>query len=401
MRQIRGNMSRRDFVRFAGAGALGAAGMLSLGGSLGKAHAAEQETFKIVGGAEDLIEPIIKEFEATFGMKFEATLDTHAGIVNRMLTGGDKIFDAVECCMSFMQVLWDAGIFQPIPVEELKFFNDYRHFWVDPKSFGTDSTGWPAAWLFTDETKKFVKFAPQLWAMDTIAYNWEKVIPMPLTRMAIYDEKYAGKVGIWNDVAYGIRQQAFPLFWNGIIPGPKSGDINNLTNEEIDMVIEYLIEKKKQGQFRAVWDAFPQIVDLHTSGEVWISDAWQPAVLECQRRGAPIRYTYVWEGFVAWCHTVGIPKAASPEARRRALTFINWWNDGPPAKHICENGYLIATSNERAKKYLTEAQYKKWYLGQLRDCGPLEVQIFWKAWWDHWPENMKYMTKRWQQFLAA
>jgi hypothetical protein len=98
---------------------------------------------------------------------------------------------------------------------------------------------------------------------------------------------------------------------------------------------------------------------------------------------------------------VAIPKKASKEGYQRALKFINFWNDGVPAKHICENGYNIATNDERARKHVSEAQFKKWYLGHNRDCGPLDVQLYWKAWWDHWPENMKYITRRWQQFLAA
>jgi putative spermidine/putrescine transport system substrate-binding protein len=399
MKEQRHNMSRREFLYYSGAAAaIGAVSAVGLG-PVGKAHAAE--SFKIIGGAEDLIGPIIKEFEKTHGMKMETTLVTHAVLNNKMLTGGDRIYDACESCLSFMQVLSEADILRPIPVKDLKYFSQLRDWFVDEKAVGTDHTGWPASNIFYDEKKEFVKYAPQLWGYDTLAYNWEKVAPMPLTRMILFDEKYAGKTGIWNDPVYGFRNTAMVIWRHGLMPKPKSGNESQLTKEEVDMVFEFLVEKKKQGQFRAVWDNWPQILDLHSSGELWLSDAWQPAVLECQRRGVPIRYAYVWEGFDAWCHVVAIPKKASEEAYQRALTFINWWNDGAPGKHICENGYLIATNNERAKKHLSEAQFKKWYLGQGRDCGPIEIQKRWIAHWDQWPKEIKYYTKRWQQFLAA
>lgn len=398
MKETRRNLSRRDFLRFSGAAGLGLAATVSGVGT--ERAAAQEESFKIIGGAEDLIEPIMKEFEATFGMKFEGTMVSHAECNNKMLTGGDRIYDACESCMSFFTVLWEAGILQPIPVEELTYFKDLRPFFVDEKAFGADILGWPASNVFTDEKKTHVKFAPQLWGQDTVAYNYEKVNPMPLTRMCLHDEKFAGRTAIWNDPVYGFRNTAMVMWRHGLMPKPASGTEAQLSPEEVDIVFEFLAEKKKQGQYRAVWDNWPQILDLHTSGELWLSDAWQPAVLECQRRGSPIRYAYVWEGFDNWCHVVGIPKAVSPEGRARALKFINWWNDGAPGKHICENGYLLATNNERAQKHLTPEQYNKWYLGQGRDCGPTDIQMQWTAHWDHWPKEIKYYTKRWQQFLA-
>jgi len=185
------------------------------------------------------------------------------------------------------------------------------------------------------------------------------------------------------------------------MPKPKSGDVNNMTREEIDMVAEFLIEKKKQGQFRVIWESWSQLIDLHTSGEIWLSDAWQPATLECQRRGTPIHYAYIWEGTCGWAHVVGIPKNAPEGGYQRAMDYINWWQDGPPAPMIAPNGYLLITTNDRAKMYMDEAGYKKWYLGQQRDLGPLDRQLMGIGWWDKWPENLKYLTKRWQQFLAA
>ena len=95
MKEKRKNMSRREFMQYTGAGALGIAGGLNLGGFITEAHAAD-EPFRIIGGPEDLLPPIIEEFEKTFKIKFEPTLATHPELNNKMLTGGDRIYDAAE-----------------------------------------------------------------------------------------------------------------------------------------------------------------------------------------------------------------------------------------------------------------------------------------------------------------
>jgi hypothetical protein len=91
-------------MQYAGVGALGMAGALSLGG-VRRAQASEKKDyqmsddktpFKILGGGEDLIEPVLKGYENTFGRVMEGTLKTHAEVNNIILTGGDRVYDAAE-----------------------------------------------------------------------------------------------------------------------------------------------------------------------------------------------------------------------------------------------------------------------------------------------------------------
>jgi putative spermidine/putrescine transport system substrate-binding protein len=40
-----------------------------------------------------------------------------------------------------------------------------------------------------------------------------------------------------------------------------------MTHEEVDTVINFLIERKKDGQFRAIWEDYGQCVNMLASGE--------------------------------------------------------------------------------------------------------------------------------------
>jgi putative spermidine/putrescine transport system substrate-binding protein len=51
-----------------------------------------------------------------------------------------------------------------------------------------------------------------------------------------------------------------------------------MTPEEVKTVIDFLIERKRAGQFRVIWSSFEQAVDLLTSKEVHVLDGWEPIV---------------------------------------------------------------------------------------------------------------------------
>ncbi len=51
--------------------------------------------------------------------------------------------------------------------------------------------------------------------------------------------------------------------------------------------MKFLISKKKDGQFRALWGDFGELVNLMASGEMVVCDAWQPAVMAVKAQGKP------------------------------------------------------------------------------------------------------------------
>ena len=53
---------------------------------------------------------------------------------------------------------------------------------------------------------------------------------------------------------------------------------DDMTPAEIKTVVDFLIDKKKEGQFRTLWSSFEQAVNLLVSKEVKVLDCWEPMV---------------------------------------------------------------------------------------------------------------------------
>src|SRR5206468_9796057 len=92
-------------------------------------------------------------------------------------------------------------------------------------------------------------------------------------------------------------------------PTRRSSDLNklasikdpaNMTPAEIKTVVDFLIEKKKAGQFRVIWSSFEQSVNLLTSREVYVMDCWEPMVFVAKKKGVNAVYAAPKEGYLLW-----------------------------------------------------------------------------------------------------
>ena len=108
----------------------------------------------------------------------------------------------------------------------------------------------------------------------------------------------------------------------GYLKASGAGDhaIDNLTHEELDQVIDFMIERKRAGQFRAIWEDYGQCVNLLASGEVWLADAWNPVVEDVKKQGVVCKYATPKEGFTAWFHGVAVPKTRRTSRRRLIMS---------------------------------------------------------------------------------
>ena len=52
----------------------------------------------------------------------------------------------------------------------------------------------------------------------------------------------------------------------------------NLSPGEAKLVADFLIERKKAGQFRVLWSSFEETIDLLGNKEVYVINCWKPAV---------------------------------------------------------------------------------------------------------------------------
>ena len=179
----------------------------------------------------------------------------------------------------------------------------------------------------------------------------------------------------------------------------------------IEEAAKFLISKKKEGQFRALWGDFGELVNLLASGEMVIADAWQPAVMAVKAQGVECSYATMKSGYRGW--SIGIsPLKTSPNLEAVAA-YADYWLSGPPAIAVSEQGYYSPTTN--VKNVMDPDKYAFWYEGKpwvgatergikegdLRDGGSLEERAANVAYWHQWPDEYDLLIQKWDEFLSA
>ena len=135
----------------------------------------------------------------------------------------------------------------------------------------------------------------------------------------------------------------------------KYGDKGNMTKEEIDKTIDFLIKAKKDGQFRAFWKTFDESVNLMASGEVVIQSMWSPAVAAVRAKGIPCIYQPLKEGYRAWGGGLGLAKHLQGAQLDAAYEYINWYLSGWVGAYLNRQGYYSAVL-ETAKDFMSRGR---------------------------------------------
>ena len=141
-----------------------------------------------------------------------------------------------------------------------------------------------------------------------------------------------------------------------------------MTREEIDFLIDFLIEKKKAGHFRAFWETFGQSVNLMVSGEVALESMWSPAVTAIKAEGIPCVYAFPKEGMRGWHGGLSISAKVTGKALDQAYEYIDWWLAGWPGAFVARQGYYMSVP-ENVKGHLEPEEWGFLVRGQARREG--------------------------------
>ena len=203
-------------------------------------------------------------------------------------------------------------------------------------------TGAESTEFATDPTE-FMTLIPTIYNADTLGIRPD-LIDVPIESWAeLVDPKFKGKTSILNIPSIGIMDAGEVAQASGIV---KYGDKGNMTKEEIDKTIAFLIEAKKDGQFRAFWKKFDESVNLMASGEVVIQSMWSPAVTKVRQKGIPCNYQPLKEGYRAWGAGLGIPTHVEGKTLDAAYEFINWYLSGWVGAFLNRQGYYSAVLDD-------------------------------------------------------
>ena len=373
---------------------------------------------RTIGLGVSVQDRFLREFERRSGHKAIGKVAGLTPMITEWLAGGYTSYDTNETNANRNAALWNAGLLQPIPVEKLVPWKDARDLYTSDKALGYNpKNGWPLAEIWVDpNTQKEFKLVPQFFNCDSIGYRYDLTKEDITSWGALVDPKYKGKVGIFNDSLLTPGWCAGYMRKNGLA---QIADDANMTHQEVDAVIDFLIGKKKEGQFRAIWEDYGQCVNLLASGEVWVTDSWNPVVEDVKKQGVVCKYAFPKEGFTAWFHGVAIAKD-TPNLQA-AIDYVNFCLEGWWGSQVAPQGYYSPTTT--CEKYLKASKktdpegkyndYEWWYLGgesedpkagwpiRGRDTGSFKKRWSNIMHWMVWPDDPDYYAQRWNDFLSA
>ena len=371
---------------------------------------------RTIGLGVSVQDRFLNEFERRTGHSTSGKVTTLTAMITEWLAGGAQNYDTNETNANRNQALWDTGLLQPIPVDSVIPWQYARDTYTSPEALGFDPvSGFPLAEVWVDPANQTeFKLVPQFYNCDSIGYRYDLTGEDITSWGALFDEKYKGKVAILNDSLLTPGWAAGYLKKSGQLEIART---DNMTQEELDQVINFMIERKKAGQFRAIWEDYGQAVNLLASGEVWLADAWNPVIEDVKKQGVVCKYATPEEGFTAWFHGIAVQKD-TPNLDA-ALDYINFCLEGWWGSQVALQGYYSPTTT--CDIYLQEARdtspdytdYEWWYQGGSgpepkegwpitgRDTGSYDTRWGNIMHWMTWPDDPDYYATRWNDFLSA
>ncbi len=99
----------------------------------------------------------------------------------------------------------------------------------------------------------------------------------------------------------------------------------DLTQSELGAVMEFLIKKKRDGQFRTFWNGWQNGLSLIVNEEVYVMTGWEPIVYAAQEKGIDARYAVPKEGYEGWSNDLLLHIGAETRGLvDLAHEFANW-----------------------------------------------------------------------------
>ncbi len=419
-------ITRRSLLKTAGAAAGAAAGSGVITG-FPTIWAQNPITLRQIGTGVSNINAVAEKCKEDLGITLEMTaLDSDAA-AQRTVTQPNS-YDIADIEYWILKKVFPAGVIQPMDTSKLTYYDKVVPLFKngkltsdsviaqgtaphtvgfveskDAKEFASGETGW-----FT--------MMPTIYNADTLGIRPDLVGREITTWADILDPAFKGKTSILNIPSIGIMDAAMIMEAAGEI---KYADKGNMTKEEIDKTIDFLIKVKQGGQFRAFWKSFDESVNLMASGEVVIQSMWSPAVAAVRSKGIACKYQPLKEGYRSWGGGLGLASHLSGAQLDAAYEYINWYTSGWVGGYLNRQGYYSACM-DTAKEYMSEDEWGFWIEGKaaqndilspegkvmekagaVRDGGSFEERMGSVACWNSVMDEDRYMVRRWNEFIAS
>jgi putative spermidine/putrescine transport system substrate-binding protein len=419
-------ISRRSLLK-TGAAAIGvAAGSGAITG-FPTIWAQNPITLRQFGTGVSNLNAIADKCKEDLGITLEMTATDSDAAAQRAVTQPDS-YDIADIEYWIAKKVYPAGVMQPMDTKKLTYYDKLVPLFITgkltPESVIAQGTaphtvGFVEAQdskTFAKEPTQWMTMVPTIYNADTLGIRPDLVGREITTWADIMDPAFKGKTSILNIPSIGIMDAAMIMEAMGNI---KYADKGNMTTEEIDKTIDFLIKAKQDGQFRAFWKSFDESVNLMASGEVVIQSMWSPAVAAVRSKGIACKYQPLKEGYRAWGGGLGLAAHLEGAKLDAAYEYINWYTSGWVGGYLNRQGYYSAAM-DTAKKFMSEDEWGFWVEGKpakgdivapdgkvmekagaVRDGGSFTERMGKVACWNSVMDEDRYMVKRWNEFIAA
>ena len=215
-------------------------------------------------------------------------------------------------------------------------------------------------------------------------------------------DKTRGKTAYDQTWTYSLGPAALFLKTTGKV---NVADVADMTGDEAKQVVDYLIERKKAGQFRTLHSAFEEQVQLLTNKEIVIINCWEPATREANLKLGPgtVRYAYTVEGYFKWGHGAYVASQAKDRGNLDAIyKVLNYFLGGEyRALQARDRGYA-GPNMDLGVEYATKAGWSADEIEALKATDAKVARKFKKPYVSTTtPTNADAMENEWQRFLNA
>lgn len=328
------------------------------------------------------------------GVNLVAIGNAPSAVVNVLLAGGGKsIYDIINIVGGMQRPLVENKLIDPIDLSRLPNWqkNSYIQENFVPGKPGFNFIG----------DKNTVYGVPSVLQGDSFAYLPEATGALD-SYGALFDPRFKGYVALEDN--YTTAGQKTALY----LKASKLASINNpadMTASEFRTVVDFLIEKKRDGQFRALWSSFEQAVNMIVSKEVRVIDCWEPMVGAAQAKGVKAVYAQPKEGYLLWAmaaYLVNNPRR-STEQTKAAYALLDFLIGPWYGAKITLTRFYMTNSQAVGYAAANPAEFPPAQAQRIAQIDEAVKQKFKRGgvWQNRWPTAVEAYESEWARFKAA
>ncbi|MCZ6605191.1 MAG: extracellular solute-binding protein [Alphaproteobacteria bacterium] len=421
------DVSRRKVLKGAAVTAGAVAGSQVIGAPMIWAQNIKDITLNHTGMSYSVLIDIARQATEDLGFTVEMSVTDHGGLLNRMANEPTAL-DIADSEIWQTKIYVPQGVTQAVDINRIDLWDKITPIYTRGRFAGAEVSregdspfeimyrSSKDAKSFNDGQTQWATFMPGVYNADTLGIRPD-LIGRPIESWAeLFNPEFAGKTAIQNIPTIGIMDAIMAMEASGL---QTYGDRGNPTKAELEATIDKLIELKKAGHWRALWNTFDESVNLMAAGEVVIQSMWSPAVTAVASQGIDVEYVHLKEGLRGWGNGLALMSHLDGLKLDAAYEYLNWYLSGWMGGFIAKQGYYISVP-ETARNFLTDNEWGFFYegktatdvitsptgdvtnqAGESRDGGSYAQRFSQVAVWNNLMDEADFLFSKWSEFNAA